>query len=157
MHELLDKVKRELDKIGDKGLTSSNLETTYKLIDIYKDIKEAKYYEDMCKEDSYNERQRDSRGRYMENQGRSYNKLHYYPWDERTERYFEKMRDSMDNYNEGKDRYKHGDEKEREQMIDGIDMAMSALVSFVETIYDHTETQKEKDIIHEHIEKLKRL
>lgn len=46
MEELLRKVKKELDAIGDKGLTSSNLETTYKLIDIYKDIKEACYYED---------------------------------------------------------------------------------------------------------------
>jgi hypothetical protein len=46
MEELLRKVRKELDAIGDKGLTSSNLETTYKLIDIYKDIKEACYYED---------------------------------------------------------------------------------------------------------------
>lgn len=153
MHELLDKVKRELDKIGDKGLTSSNLETTYKLIDIYKDIKEAEYYEDMCKESSYGAQRRDSRGRYM---GDS-TKLHYYPWDDSVERYFEKMRDSVDNYSEGKDRYKHGDEKEREQMIEGIDMAMSALVSFVESLYDHTETQKEKDVIREHIDKLKRI
>ena len=42
-------------------------------------------------------------------------------------------------------------------MIEGIEMAMSALVSFVETLYDHTETQREKDVIHEHIEKLKRI
>ena len=157
MHELLEKVTRELDKIADKGLTSSNLETAYKLIDIYKDIKESKYYEEMCvKEDSYDARQRDSRGRYMDSKVHEV-KLHYYPWEDRADRYFEKLRDSMDNYSERKERYKHGDEKEREQMIDGIDMAMSALVSFVETLYDHTETQKEKDVIHEHIEKLKRI
>ena len=29
---------RELENIGDKGITSSNLDTTFKLIDIYKDI-----------------------------------------------------------------------------------------------------------------------
>jgi hypothetical protein len=46
MDELLRKVKKELETIGDKGLTSSNLDTTFKLIDIYKDIKEACYYED---------------------------------------------------------------------------------------------------------------
>ena len=46
MEELLRKVKKELENIGEKGLSSSNLDTTYKLIDIYKDIKEACYYED---------------------------------------------------------------------------------------------------------------
>ena len=40
MDALLNRVKRELDVIADKGITSSNLETTYKLIDIYKDIRE---------------------------------------------------------------------------------------------------------------------
>ena len=38
MKELKNKVKKELDTIAEKGLTSSNLETTYKLVDIYKDI-----------------------------------------------------------------------------------------------------------------------
>jgi hypothetical protein len=41
MDELMRRVKKELSTIADKGLTSSNLDTAYKLIDIYKDIKEA--------------------------------------------------------------------------------------------------------------------
>ena len=45
MHKLLEKVEKELDNIAEKGITNSNLDTTYKLIDIYKDIKESKYYE----------------------------------------------------------------------------------------------------------------
>lgn len=45
MQRLEERVCKELENIGDKGLTSSNLDTTYKLIDIYKDIKEAHYYE----------------------------------------------------------------------------------------------------------------
>ena len=154
MHELLDKVERELEKIGDKGLTSSNLDTTYKLIDIFKDIKEAKYYEKMCKgeEDSYDARRRDSQGRYM---GDIEPHLHYKPWDDRVERYYLKVRDGLDDYSAGRERYRDGASQDR--MIEGIEMAMSALVSFVETLYDHTETQREKDVIHEHIEKLKRI
>ena len=46
MHKLLERVEKELENIADKGLSSSNLETTYKLIDIYKDIKEHKYYDE---------------------------------------------------------------------------------------------------------------
>lgn len=182
MRDLLEKVEKELDKIGDKGLTSSNLDTTYKLIDIYKDIKEADYYKKMCEEgeDSYGARARDSRGRYMrpyndhdneddydarggrggrggynERGGNRYS--HYYPWDDRTERYFERIGKGIDDYNEGRDRYRDGDAQDREQMIKGIEMAMSALVSFVETLYDHAETAREKDVIKEHIDKLKKL
>lgn len=160
MNDLLEKVEKELDKIGDKGLTSSNLDTTYKLIDIYKDIKESKYYEKMCKEDSYDARRRDSQGRYMENDrgysdGRNNRYSHYKPWDDRTERYFLKIKDGLDDYSAGRERYREGSSQDR--MIEGIEMAMSALVNFVETLYDHTETQREKDVIHEHIEKLRKI
>lgn len=164
MDELLRKVKKELDNIGDKGLTSSNLDTTYKLIDIYKDIKEAEYYE--CKKDeseTYDARMRDSRGRYMDdydrydarggnNGGGRYN---HYPLNERDERYFERMREGMYNYNEGRNRYRNGDSKDR--MIDGVDMAMGALVNFVEYMMDYSETPQEKEVIRKHIAKLKNM
>lgn len=156
MKELLERVKNELEKIGDKGLTQSNLETTYKLIDIFKDIREAEYYEKMCEEDSYSARARDSRGRYMGKDQDSHS-LHYQPWDDRTERYFTRIKDGIDDYSAGRVRYQDSDGSDREQMIKGIEMAMSALVSFVETLYDHAETAKEKDVIMEHIDKLKKL
>lgn len=176
MKELLEKVERELEKVGDKGLTSSNLDTTYKLIDIYKDIKESEYYAKQCEElDTYDARGGSrggggnrgggrsggrSGGRYRGDGERRYDGdydryEHYYPWGEREERYFDRMRQGMDNYAEGRGRYREGSSQEK--MIDGIELAMTALVSFVETLYDHVETPKEKDIIREHIEKLKKL
>lgn len=45
MHKLEERVSKELENIAERGLTSTNLDTTFKLIDIYKDIKEACYYE----------------------------------------------------------------------------------------------------------------
>lgn len=38
-------VEEELGKIADKGLTTGNLETAYKLIDMYKDLKNTKYWD----------------------------------------------------------------------------------------------------------------
>ena len=168
MDELLRKVKKELSTIADKGLTSSNLDTTYKLIDIYKDIKEADYYE-KCNEESelYGARSRDSRGRYRGDEddydrsyrrgGNSgnYNHDRYYPLDERDERYFTRIREGLYNYNEGKNRYRDGDSKDR--MIDGVDMAMGALVNFVEYMMDNVETSQEKEVIRKHIDKLKKM
>ena len=88
MKELLRKVEKELESIGEKGITSSNLDTAYKLIDIYKDIKEACYYEDQTNnEDFYGARERDSRGRYRDwDSNGSYNDYRNYPLSERDER-----------------------------------------------------------------------
>lgn len=157
-----------VDGFYQNNLATTNLGTAYKLIDIYKDIKEADYYKKMSEEsETYDARRRDSRGRYMgddrddnydarggrDSSGGRYS--HYYPWGDREERYFDRMREGMDNYSEGRGRYRDGSSQEK--MIDGIELAMTALVSFVETLYDHAETTKEKDVIKEHIEKLKRI
>lgn len=76
---------RQLSKIADNGLTTGNLEMTYKLIDMYKDIKntyywdkKVEYYNTVLDEmrsgynDDYSERgrKRDSMGRYSANDGR---------------------------------------------------------------------------------------
>ena len=39
MQNLCKIIERELEKIAEKGLTTSNLETAYKLVDMYKDLK----------------------------------------------------------------------------------------------------------------------
>ena len=44
------------------------------------------------------------------------------------------MREGMYNYNEGKNRYRDGDSKQR--MIDGVEMTMGAIVNFVESMVD---------------------
>lgn len=169
MEELARKVKKELTNIADKGLSSSNLDTTYKLIDIYKDIKEACYYEEQLNCDSdFGARGRSGRGRYRGDdedydRGSRYNRSgynennydRYYPLDERDERYFTRMREGMYNYRDGRSRYRDGDSKDK--MIDGVDMAMGALVNFVEYMLDNVETSHEKEVIRKHIEKLKKM
>ena len=168
MHKLLEKVEKELENIADKGLSSSNLETTYKLIDIYKDIKESKYY-DMQTGDSYNARgdynaRRDSNGRYMNDRDRgsmnsrqgeweATGRYGNYPMMERTERYLNRMRDGIDSYSYGRERYRSGDSKDR--LIDGIEMIMAAVCGLVEEVSDFAETSQEKEIIRKHLDKMK--
>lgn len=155
MDELLRKVKKELETIGDKGLTSSNLDTTYKLIDIYKDIKEAEYYECKTEEGTYDAKRGGSRymGDHDKWGSKSYDR--YYPLDDRYDRYLTRMREGLYNYSEGRDRYRDGDSKER--MLDGVEMAMGALVNFVEFMMDNVETTHEKDVIRKYIDKLKKV
>lgn len=158
MHKLLERVEKELDGIGDKGLNSSNLDTTYKLIDIYKDIKESEYYDTKINKNSYNEPRRDGRGRYME-YDRDFDK----DWerDDRYERfgpmgrYFLRLEDEVDNYNMARNRYRKGGSQDR--VVDGIDMVMEAIHKMVECLIDYAETSQEKEIIRKHIDKMKNI
>ena len=45
MKKLCELIESELHKIAEKGLTTSNLETAYKLVDMYKDLKNTEYWE----------------------------------------------------------------------------------------------------------------
>lgn len=72
MERLEERICEELDKIAEKGLTTNNLETAYKLVDMYKDLKtvgameEAGYSETMAYENypiSMNDANSMARGR----------------------------------------------------------------------------------------------
>lgn len=145
MEELLKRVEKELDGIAEKGVTSSNLEMTYKLIDIYKDIKEAKYYDKMNYSTNYTDR-------YERNR---YDRDNYGYMDDRTVRYMNRMKDGMDNYSTGKNRYRDGGSNER--MIEGIEMTMCAIVDFIENLMDAAETSQEKEIVRKYVDKIKRI
>jgi hypothetical protein len=67
-----------------------------------------------------------------------YDRDNYGYMDDRTVRYMNRMRDGMDNYSTGKNRYRDGGSNER--MIEGIEMTMCAIVDFIENLMDAAET-----------------
>ena len=169
MHKLLERVEKELENIADKGLSSSNLETTYKLIDIYKDIKESKYYDEQCGEYDAG-RMRDSRGRYTgdRERDRRYDRDYHdyddkwnddrygtYPMNTRINRYFDKIRDGMDTYDYDHERYRKGDNPDR--LVEGMEMIMGAICNFIEELSDYAETSQEKEVIRKHLNKMKNI
>jgi hypothetical protein len=125
MHELEEKVWKELEGIGEKGLTSSNLDTTFKLIDIYKDIKEAKYYEAKTR---HYEKEDWSEVETISEEG----------LDEQHKKYLERMKRGLCHYKEGVEYYHEG--KSTEKMLDGVEMTMDAVVKLVELLVDFAET-----------------
>lgn len=159
------KVKKELDAIADKGLSSSNLESTNKLVDIYKDLLEVCEMEEGGEYGMYGARSRGRDGRFRDSHddwdeygargGRSGGNYGHYPMDERHERHFNRMRDGMEYYNAGRKRYMDGGSHER--MIEGVEMTMSAIVAFVESLVDFAETTEEKEIVRKYIEKLRKV
>lgn len=161
MKELQKKVRKELDNIAEKGITSSNLEATNKLVDIYKDILE------ICEKEDGGDEMYGARGRYREyddydtynargGRGGSYNdRYNHYPLDDRIERYFIRMREGMENYDAGRSRYRDGGSNER--MVEGIEMTMGAIVNFVESLMDIAETSQEKEIVRKYVDRIKKI
>jgi hypothetical protein len=81
------------------------------------------------------------------------NDYNHRPLDERTERHLNRMREGMYDYNAGRMRYRDGGSENR--MIDGIEMTMGAIVNFVESLMDYSETSQEKEIIRKYVNKIK--
>lgn len=91
MQKLCGLIEDELKKVAEKGLNSGNLEVAYKLVDMYKDLKNTEYWDikseyymgvldemqgGYSQDDGYSERRgqkRDSRGRYSRDGGYSQN------------------------------------------------------------------------------------
>ena len=96
MKKFCEIIETELGKIAEKGLTTSNLDAAYKLVDMYKDLKNTDYWEtkgeyydtvliemqggyshndERMMDDGYSMRgrKRDSMGRYSRDDGYSMN------------------------------------------------------------------------------------
>lgn len=67
--DLCARIEDELSKIADNGLNTGNLEMTYKLIDMYKDIKNTQYWDK--KVEYYNAVLDEMRGGYNDDYSRS--------------------------------------------------------------------------------------
>lgn len=163
MEKLLRNVKKELDHIAEEGLNGSNLEATFKLVDIAKDIgeiqeqeekREMRGYRDYRGYDNYPMRGASDieRDRYPEYDRRSYSPDRGYRTDSRMGRNIERLIDGSEMYRYGRDRYMGGGNKE--QMHEGLENMMYAICTLVEGLIDTAETTEEKEIIHKHIKKL---
>ena len=164
MKKLCELIESELGKIAEKGLTTSNLETAYKLVDMYKDIKNTEYWETkgeyydtvpMEMQGGYSERnysmmdddysmrgrKRDSRGRYSRDDGMSYEggQSMARGRDGRGRNQYSRdggysMNDGYSMYMDAKQSYRNG------QSMDGKQRLMESLENYMD---DFTEKIKE--------------
>ena len=177
LRALKELVVKELKEVGNKGLTSSNLESTYKLIDILKDLVEVEsegqemhqngqygrapmynqngygargYNEGGYNERSYNEGY--NNGSYMGDYSARGNGRSYNGYDNRMKDRINRVIDGAEMYEYGRDRYQHGGS--HEAMEEGLEKMMYAICMLVETAMDAAQSPKEKEIVRKHIQKL---
>lgn len=181
LEKLKEIVMKELKEIANKGLSSSNLESTYKLVDILKDLGEVEsedrenkerhgqeaygmrmmppmyppYMESpMYREDGYREggyREGGYNDGYGARGGRGGGRS-YNGRDERMRDKIDRVIDGAETYDYGRERYQHGGS--HEAMEEGLEKMMYAVCMLIETAMDAAQSPKEKEIIRKHIQKI---
>ena len=154
MHKILDCIDKELKEVEEKGLTTSNLDTTYRLLKMKKlilELDENKEEEEMRYRD-YDRRYDDryeGRGSYGRRSGR-YNDGFDQSYDK-----IDRMLEALDDYCYGRMRYREGGSNEH--MVKGLEDLMYSVCTFVEGLANNAETPADKEIIRKHIEKLSKI
>ena len=185
MDELLNKVKKELREIGEKGVTAANLDVAFKLADIAKDLEKIKkmereereeeeggygmrsyrggypheipgpYWGDHGGRDNYREGWRVTR------EGGNYGARDGGGYSARGGRYgHDKMAECLDKIANSMDMYSQDKERyhgDDRRVIEGLETMMFGICMFVESAMDFAETAEEKEIIRKHIRKLQQI
>lgn len=177
MKELFRIIEEELGKIAEKGLNTSNLETAYKLIDMYKDIKNTEYWDTKCEYylavlremrggDDY--LQRYSQAGHYDDRRYSHNDKydHGNSYARRGEHYVrghysraDGVEDDYDRYMEHKHSYRSGDKSAdcKQRMVDALERHMDALTDEIAEMGRDADCTEEKRVIEKYIDKLKRM
>ena len=158
MDTLVRMLKKELKEVERIGLTPANLDLTFKIVDIIKDIYEIEEKE-LEMEDE------DKMRRFFEEKYPLPSKLRNFTYKEEPKHYrgndmylkkhLEKITEAAEEYDMGKETYKHGGHEQH--MHDGLDKLMYALCEFIEGIMDYAETPAAKELVKTHIHKIKSL
>jgi hypothetical protein len=171
MRKLYDDINKEIDCIEEQGVSSSNLDVLFKLVDIAKDLIELDEKTNWEEEDMRYDRRYDVEPYY---QGGRYNGDRRYMdsgsgsgyrgssrmYDERyghlDQRFYDRLdriTEALEDYMYGKDRYHDNGGVER--MKEGLDKVMYGVCTLVETLMDFAETPEEKEIVRKHVDKMR--
>ena len=177
MKELCRIIEEELGKIAEKGLNTSNLETAYKLIDMYKDIKNTEYWDTKCEyyenvldemrnggssyamEHDYSGRHRDSRGRYSRNDGYDRGNSYARRGEHYVRGHYSRADggDHYDEYMENKHSYRNGDKSAdcKQRMLDALERHMDELTDEISELSRDADCSDEKRVIEKYVQKLR--
>ena len=179
--DLCARIEDELSKIADSGLTTGNLEMTYKLIDMYKDIKNTQYWDKKVEyyntvldemrggyNDDYSERgrKRGGMGRYSRSDGRM-----MYPDYDRGTSYGDESRDygtgrgnysrsdgrdTYSDYMTQKQNYRSGKSEDcKRKMLAALEEHLDELTTEMSDMSKDAECREERDLVKRYVEKLR--
>lgn len=179
MEKLCRVIEQELEKIADKGLTTSNIDTAYKLIDMYKDLKNTDYWETkgeyydyvlMEMQGDYSEkytmmddeyalrgRKRDRMGRYSRDDGMRHDDRmrrggrHDHSMDGGMDMMYNRYMDNKQSYRSDKS----PDGKQR--LMDSLEDYMDDFTEKIKEMHRDADTAEERELISKFLGKLQNI
>lgn len=141
MEETIKRLCEYIEKVGTMNLDATDIDYLYKVVDIYKDLKEV---ENMNNYGNYN-----GYGNYGEEYGRRGVDSRY-----RGESYMDGMRGSYRNYEEARNEYNRGNYGAKEDGLKELEYMMHAAMKFIKTVKEEATSPEEQEIVRKHIMKI---
>lgn len=132
--KLTEKVEQKLEQISNEGINENNIETLYKVIDIYKDIKEVE-----CMNYGFGNYGRPGYDSY----GRRGYDMKYRGADA-----LDRMAGEYGRYSESYGRYGHGEETDK-----SFHYMVKSLEDFIKVLHEEAETPQQKQMLRESLQK----
>ena len=173
MKRLCEVIENELHKIAEKGLTTSNVDTAYKLVDMYKDLKNTDYWETKGEyymavldemqggypmDDDYamRGRKRDRMGRYSRDDGMM-----------RDGTVHDRGRNHMYSHNDGMMHERYMDAKKsyrsnksmdgKQRLMDSLEEYMDDFTEKIKEMHRDADTPEEREMISKFMTKLQNI
>ena len=144
MEKIIQRTKEFIEKVGEQGLDTVDMDYLSKVVDIFKDSKEVE-----CMNNNYG--RYDAYGEYgrYDAYGRRGVDARY-----RGEEYMEGMRGSYRNYEEARNEYNRGNYGAKEDGLKELEYMLHALVKFAKTIKEEATSPEEQEIVRKHFMKI---
>lgn len=149
MEEIITNIENYIKECGKVNLDSVDKDELFKVVDIYKDLKEVN-------------NMNNGYGRYGNEYGRGYGE--YNEYNEygrrgvdsryRGESYMDGMRGSYRNYEEARNEYNNGNYGAKEDGLKELDYTMHAAMKFIKMIKQEATSPEEQEIVRKYIMKI---
>lgn len=141
MYKMLDEIQDQTEKIADKGLTTANIDSAYKLIEMWYRLKKIELMGG-----NYSQRYNDSGNSYNDSYGRHYVRGHYSRDNDHYSRYMDSKRDFRNNHSTDC----------KAKMMDTLEMYMDDFAKQMEDLARDADCKEEREVINRYIDKIKR-
>lgn len=146
LEETIKKLCEYIEKVGTMNLDATDIDYLYKVVDIYKDLKEV---ESMNGYGNYgNEYGREVNGAY----GRRGVDSRY-----RASKYMDSMRGGYEAYEDSRNEYGRGNYGAKEDGLKELEYMMHAATKFIKTIKEEATSPEEQEIVKKHLMKISEL
>ena len=140
--KVIEKMKESINNQLEQGLNTQNIDVLYKLVDIYKDMKEVEnmnYGNYMGRGAGYDAYGRGNYGNYNMEYGRNNYGRQGYDMKYRGDEYIDRMHNDYGRYMESRNRYGAGEESDK-----AFHFMAKSLGEYIEFLHEEAETPQQK-------------